>query len=53
MIKNGNYGEYTDLYDENKQLIGEKLFREKGTKLEVPNGRYSIVVHVFIENFNG
>ena len=46
-------GEYTDLYDENKNLTGEKLFREKGTKLIVPKGRYSVVVLVFIENSKG
>ena len=53
MLENGKYGEYTDLYDENKNLTGEKLFREKGTKLIVPNGRYSIVVLAFIENSKG
>ena len=46
-------GEYTDLYDENKNLTGEKLFREKGTKLTVPKGRYSVVVLAFIENPKG
>lgn len=46
-------GEYTDLYDENKNLTGEKLFREKGTKLIVPKGRYSVVVLSFIENSKG
>lgn len=53
MLENGEYGEYTDLYDENKNLTGEKLFREKGTKLIVPKGRYSIVVLAFIENSKG
>ena len=53
MLENGKYGEYTDLYDENKNLTGEKLFREKGTKLIVPKGRYSIVVLAFIENSKG
>ena len=53
MLENGKYGEYTDLYDENKNLTGEKLFREKGTKLIVPKGRYSIVVLAFIENSEG
>lgn len=52
MLEN-KLGEYTDLYDENKNLTGEVLFREKGTKLEVPQGRYSIVVLVFIENSKG
>lgn len=50
---NNKLGEYTDLYDENKELTGEVLFREKGTKLEVPQGRYSIVVLAFIENSKG
>ena len=53
MLENGKYGEYTDLYDENKNLTGEKLFREKGTKLIVPKGRYSFVVLAFIENSKG
>ena len=53
MLENGKYGEYTDLYDENKNLTGEKLFREKGTKLIVPKGRYSCVVLAFIENSKG
>lgn len=53
MLENGKYVEYTDLYDENKNLTGEKLFREKGTKLIVPKGRYSVVVLAFIENSKG
>lgn len=53
MLENGKYGEYTDLYDENKNLTGEKLFREKGTKLIVPKGRYSVVVLAFIKNSKG
>lgn len=53
MLENGKYGEYTDLYDENKNLTGEKIFREKGTKLIVPKGRYSVVVLAFIENSKG
>jgi len=53
MINSGKYGEYTDLYDENKKLTGEKLFREKGTKLKVPSNRYIVVVLAFIENSNG
>lgn len=53
MLEDGKYGEYTDLYDENKNLTGEKLFREKGTKLIVPKGRYSVVVLAFIENSKG
>lgn len=43
-------GEYTDLYDENRILTGEKVFREKGQKSIVPKGRYTIVVLVIIEN---
>ena len=38
--------EYRDLYDENKQLTGEKIL--KGD--DVPKGRYYITVAVFIEN---
>ena len=43
-------GEYTDLYDENRNLTGEKVFREKGQKSIVPKGRYTIVVLAIIEN---
>lgn len=46
-------GEYMDLYDSNKKLTGEVKFRKKGEKLEVPNGRYIIVVLAFIENSKG
>ena len=53
MINSGKHGEYTDLYDGNKKLTGEKLFREKGTKLKVPSNRYIVVVLAFIENSNG
>ena len=53
MISKGTYGEYTDLYDDNKNLTGEKIFRKKGTKLEVPKGKYTIVVLAFIENSKG
>ena len=38
--------EYRDLYDENKNLTGEKIL--KGD--DVPKGRYYITVAVFIEN---
>ena len=40
--------EYRDLYDENKNLTGEKIL--KGD--DVPKGRYYITVAVFIENSN-
>ena len=53
MISKGTYGEYTDLYDDNKNLTGEKIIRKKGTKLEVPKGKYTIVVLAFIENSKG
>ena len=46
-------GEYMDLYDSNKKLTGEVKFREKGEKLEVPSGRYIIVVLAFIQNSKG
>ena len=45
-------GEYTDLYDENKNLTGEKIFRKKGEKSITPEGRYTIVVLAIIENDN-
>lgn len=50
MINSKKYGEYTDLYDENKELTDKKLFREKGCKLNVPKGYYNIVVLAFIKN---
>lgn len=53
MIKSDKYGEYTDLYDDNKKKTSKKLFRAKGTKLEVPKGFYNIVVIIFIENSKG
>ena len=53
MLSSNEYGEYTDLYDENKNLTDKKLFREKGTKLEVPKGYYNIVVLAFIKNKEG
>ena len=46
-------GEFMDLYDENKNLTGEKKFRRKGEKLNVPNGKYTVVVLAFIENSKG
>ena len=46
-------GEYVDLYDENKQLTGEKIFREKGKKFLTPKGKYTIVVITFIINSEG
>lgn len=46
-------GEYTDLYDENKNLTGEKIFRKKGEKSITLEGRYTIVVLAIIENKNG
>lgn len=52
MLEN-KIGEYTDIYDENKQLTGEVVFREKNTKLELPKGKYSIIVLAFIENSKG
>lgn len=44
--------EYTDLYDENKKLTGEKIFREKGKKAIVPEGKFTIVVLGIIKNNN-
>lgn len=41
--------EKRDLYDENKKLTGETIF--KGEK--VPNGRYYITVVVWIQNDKG
>lgn len=46
-------GEYTDLYDENKKLTGEKIYREKGKKAIVPSGKFTIVVLAFIINSEG
>lgn len=52
-MRNTIDGEYTDLYDEFKVKTGKKLFRKKGTKLEVPKGYYNIVVLAFIKNSEG
>ena len=38
--------EYRDLYDENRNLTGEKILKGE----DVPKGRYYITVAVFIEN---
>lgn len=38
--------ELRDLYDENKKLTGEKIYKGQ----EVPQGRYYITVVVFIQN---
>lgn len=38
--------ELRDLYDENKQLTGEKIYKGQ----DVPKGRYYITVVVFIQN---
>lgn len=40
--------EYLDLYDENKNLTGEKILRSKDVKIEP--GKYINIVIVFIEN---
>lgn len=40
--------EYLDLYDENQNLIGEKVLRTKGMKPEF--GKYIYIVIVFIKN---
>ncbi len=44
-------GEYLDLYNENKELTNETVFRPKGGKAIIPKGKYYIVVMIFIENF--
>lgn len=44
--------EYLDLYDENKNLTGEKIIRDNG-KPNVPDGRYINIVIIFIQNFKG
>ena len=41
--------EYRDLYDENRNLTGEKIEKNE----PVPVGRYYVTVVVFIENSNG
>ena len=38
--------ELRDLYDENKELTGEKIYKGQ----DVPKGRYYITVVVFIQN---
>ena len=41
--------EKRDLYDENRQLTGETIYKGE----EIPDGRYIIVVLVFIQNSKG
>lgn len=43
--------EYLDLYDENKNLTGEKVLRSKDMKPE--KGKYISIVIVFIQNNEG
>ena len=43
--------EYLDLYDENRNLTGEKVLRCKG--MQPVEGRYISIVIVFIENSEG
>ena len=43
--------EYLDLYDENKNLTGEKILRSKDMIIEP--GKYINIVIVFIENSDG
>ena len=38
--------EFVDLYDENRNLTGEKI--ERGTK--IPQGRYKLSVHMWVTN---
>lgn len=52
-MDNNVAGEYTDLYDGFKVKTDKKLFRKKGTNLEVPKGYYNIVVLAFIKNSEG
>ena len=44
--------EYLDLYDVNKNLIGEKIFRGKG-KPQVPANNYINIVIIFMQNSEG
>lgn len=44
--------EYLDLYDENKQLTGEKIVRGKGKPI-VPENNYINIVIIFIQNSEG
>lgn len=41
--------EKRDLYDENRNLIGETIFKGE----EIPEGKYIVVVLVFIQNSEG
>jgi len=43
--------EYLDLYDENKNLIGEKVLRSKDMKID--DGKYIYISIVFIQNSEG
>lgn len=44
--------EYLDLYDENKNLTGEKIVRGKG-KPQVPENNYINIVIIFMQNSEG
>lgn len=46
-------GEYVDLYNEKKELTGERVFREKGKPSTVPEGNFIIVVVAVIVNSEG
>lgn len=41
--------EKRDLYDTNRNLTGETIYKEE----EIPNGRYIVVVLIFIQNSEG
>lgn len=43
--------EYLDLYDENRNLTGESILRNKDMKIE--DGKYIYIVIVFIQNREG
>lgn len=45
--------ELLDLYDENKNLTGEVVKREKNKDIDIPDGRFINIVVIFIENSRG
>lgn len=45
--------ELLDLYDENKNLTGEVVKREKNKDIDIPDGRFINIVIIFIENSRG
>ena len=46
-------GEYLDIYNDNKEKTGKKVFREKGKKFKLEDNENIMIVQIFIENSKG